>query len=79
MIDFRLAVGNPFYIANGRVYNTEYDYAIMMAQQVKRNHRDSMTEIDFIISALGHGKNLELAQIKRKSIEQKQQKSNISK
>lgn len=73
-------VDNPFYIDNnGRVYDTEYDYAIMMAQQVKRKHGDTMTNIDFIISALGHGKNLELARRKRKSIEQKQQKSNISK
>lgn len=62
---------DPFYIDNnGRVYDTEYDYAIMMAKQVKRNHRDSMTAIDFIISALGHGKNLELARRKRKSMEQ---------
>lgn len=73
---------DSFYIDyNGRVYDTEYDYAIMMAKQVKHEHKDfnTMINMDFIISALGHGKNLELARRKCKSIEQKQQKSNISK
>lgn len=58
----------PFYIdyRSGRAYETEYDYAIMLAKEVKRKHGDTMTNIDFIISALGHGKNLELARRKLK-------------
>lgn len=63
----------PFYVDEefGKVYDTEYDYAIMLAKKVKKEHKDSSTIIsmDFIISALGHGKNLELARRKRKAME----------
>lgn len=56
-----------YFIDNGKVYDTEYDYAIMLAKGIKKIHKDDTTtiNIDFIISALGHGKNLELARTKK--------------
>lgn len=56
-----------YFIDNGKVYETEYDYAIMLAKEIKKIHNDDTTtiNIDFVISALGHGKNLELARAKK--------------
>lgn len=55
-------VGNPYFVDEKKnlVFDTEYDYAIHLAKRVLSKNRKSTTDLNFIISALGHGKNAEL-------------------
>lgn len=60
----------PYFVDNmtGKEYQTEYDYAIKMAKDLLKQYPSEsaiQVNIGFIISALGHGKNIELARRKK--------------
>lgn len=60
----------PYFVDNmtGKEYQTEYDYAIKLAKDLLKQYPSEtaiQVNIGFIISALGHGKNIELARRKK--------------
>lgn len=60
----------PYFVDNmsGKEYQTEYDYAIKMAKDLLKQYPSEtaiQVNIEYIISALGHGKNIELARRKK--------------
>lgn len=65
-------VGNPYFVDEKKnlVFDTEYDYAIYLAKRVLSRNSKSTTDLNFIISALGHGKNAEL-QMRKNRMERK--------
>lgn len=65
-------IGNPYFVDTQKnlVFDTEYDYAIHLAKRLLNRNRNATAGLNFIVSALGHGKNAEL-QMRKNRMERK--------